>query len=184
MLKIRDEKGVTLTVLAVTIVVLMILVSVTVDLGVSSINSTKDRKLQAELEMVQQACISEYTKAKELGYLNTSGTPANFIGDIISPTNLPSLTSGLAWTFTSYPTGFPDYKKYYELDKDDLTSMNILNSEHTYIVNYYTGEVYNKTKKVSSSNVSLYIKSVTTHQSTDSTDTTRTNEDTTSYTNW
>lgn len=171
MLKMRNEKGVTLTALSVTIIVLMILLSITVNLGVDSINSTKDRKLQAELEMVQQACISEYTKAKELGYLKSSGIPENYVGEKISASSLPSLTTGLSWVYDSSSEPSEDYKKYYRLTKDDLTSMNILNSEHTYIVNYYTGEVYNETKRVTSEGVSLYIQSVESHQTEDKTDT-------------
>lgn len=156
MLKIKNQSGITLTGLVVTIIVLMIILSISVNLGVDSISQTRDRKLQAELEMVQQACISEYTKAMQLGYLeNTATKPANFVGTEVAISSLPSVTG--AWTLTSEPT--EKYKKYYRLTPEDLENLDILNSEHTYIVNYYTGEVYNETKKTTSEHVDLYIKS-------------------------
>lgn len=174
MLKMKNQSGVTLTALVVTIIVLMIILSISVNLGVDSINSTKDRKLLAEVEMVQQACISEYTKAMQLGYLeNASTKPANFVGTAISITDLPSVTG--AWFFTAEPA--EKYKSYYKLTPEDLESLDILNSEHTYIVNYYTGEVYNETKKYTSEKVPLYIKAkdVSSIQN---------NNDTQNYVNW
>lgn len=156
MLKMKNQNGVTLTALVVTIIVLMIILSISVNLGTDSISETKDRKLQAELEMVQQACISEYTKAMQLGYIEKPTVkPANFEGTEIAISSLPSVTG--AWSLTEEPT--EKYKKYYRLTPEDLEKLDILNSEHTYIVNYYTGEVYNETKKNTSEHIPLYIKS-------------------------
>ena len=172
MLKMKNDNGVTLTALVVTIIVLMIILTISVDLGVSSINSTKDRKLQAELEMVQQACISEYTKAKQMGLLESADIatkqPANFIGKHIQVGSLPTLSTG--WVLSTEPT--VSYKWYFEVDPDKLEELDILDSEYTYIINYYTGEVYNVTKRESSEHVPLYIKSVTTHPEDSSGDTT------------
>lgn len=160
MLKIKENNGVTLTALVITIIVLMIILSITINLGMDSINSTKDRKLQAELEIVQQACISEYTKAKELGYLEKDEIPSNFVGTEVPFSSLPTNSKG--WALTGSET--EKYKKYFRLTPEDLEILSILNSEHTYIVNYYTGEVYNETKKNSSEGVPLYIRSVSEHQ--------------------
>lgn len=169
MLKIKNENGITFIILVVTIIVLMILLSVSVDFGINSLDSTRDKKLQAELEIVQQICISEYTKAKQLGFLeDTTTVPANFIGTKVEVSNLPELSDG--WVLNSEPT--EAYKNYFRLTPEDLEQLNILNSEYTYIVNYYTGEVYNETKENSSEDVPLYIKSVNTHQRDDTADST------------
>lgn len=174
MLKMKNQRGVTLTGLVVTIIVLMIITSISVNLGVDSISSTRDRKLQAELEMVQQACISEYTKAMQLGFLENATTkPANFIGTEVAVSSLPSVTG--AWVLTTEPA--EKYKSYYRLTPEDLEKLDILNSEHTYIVNYYTGEVYNETKKNTSENVPLYIKAKAVTAIPD-------DSDTQNYVNW
>lgn len=155
MQRIRNEKGITLSVLAVTIIVLMILAGVTVNLGMYSVDSTKDRKLQAELEIVGQAAITEYSKAIELGYIKdeTTEIPKNFFG---TPTSNPiALPSGTWALSASEAVG---YKSYFELNPQALKELNILNSVHTYIINYYTGEVYNLTEKKSSTGETLYIR--------------------------
>ena len=163
MLKINNENGITLIALVVTIMVLMILTTITVQLGDESITSARDRKLQAELELVQQACISEYTKAKQLNYLDDSNMdipPANFVGNMLS--GLPS-TSYTGWLLTNVILE-PAYKHYFELTPQNLEELGILNAEDMYIINYYTGEVYNKTKTKTSTGADLYIKSVEEHE--------------------
>lgn len=168
MLKIKNENGVTLVLLVVTIIVLLILAGISINMGLDSVDSTKDRKLQAELETVQQACITEYTKAKQLGYLeNPEERPANFIGTEIPYSSLPTLSTG--WALNSEPT--EAYKKYFSLSKENLENLGIKNSGSEYIVNYYTGEVYNTTAQNSSENIPLYIKSVETHQTENNADT-------------
>ena len=168
MLKMKNENGITLAVLVVTIIILLILAGISINLGVDSIDSTKDRKLQAELEVVQQACMVEYTKAKQLNYLKEdSSVPENFIGEGVSVSNLPNI-SPESWVFTEEQTA--GYKKYFRLNPQNLKKIGIQDAEHTYIVNYYTGEVYNETKKTSE-NLPLYIKSVSSHQTDDNTDT-------------
>ena len=156
MLKIKNEKGITLIVLAITIFVLMIILSISINFGTNSVEFTKDKKLKSELEMLQQACISEYTKAKELGYLEDANTkPANFVGTEVTVANLPVQSDG--WVLNSEPIEV--YKKYFRLTPKDLGLLNILNTEYTYIVNYYTGEVYNETVQVNSAGNALYISS-------------------------
>ena len=198
MQKMRNERGITLIALVITIIVLMILFSITKDLGLDSIDSTNDRKLKAELQIVQQACITEYTKAKMLGYIkdssdsnvneenneenseneeenensdSTSNIPINFVGTEVKVEALPVLSSDISWVFSSNPPD-EDYKKYFLLDEDDLELLGIDDSASTYIVNYYTGEVYNETVKVTSNGEPLYIKSVQIHQTDNNNDNT------------
>ncbi len=47
--------------------------------------------------------------------------------------------------------------EYKELSKQDLENLGITNEKDTFIVNYKTGEVINKTKKMTKSNKALYV---------------------------
>ena len=170
MQKMKNSKGVTLIVLVITIIVLLIIAGISINLGIDSLDDSVDKKLKSELILVQQACIVEYTKAKQLGYLeNITVKPDNFIGTEISISDLPDFENNSdEWLLEEEPS--EKYKEYFELDPEDLDKLGILDSEYTYIVNYYTGEVYNKTIKVSSEGENLYIKSTATHQTNENED--------------
>ena len=49
--------------------------------------------------------------------------------------------------------------EYKELNKNDLEKLGITGEENTFIVNYKTGEVINKTVRVTNLNEPLYIYS-------------------------
>lgn len=187
MQKIKNEKGITLAALVVTIIVLMIILSISIGTGMSSVKNTKDRKFQAELQVVQQACISEYTKAKQLGYLVDNSTiPLNFVG---TPIDVLTEYPNVSWVLNNADTAI-GYKKYFSLDSKDLEFLSIRKtellgiqkSEYEFIVNYYTGEVYNKTIRETSKHIPLYIKSVETHQTDNNNDNTSFVDNNTWYT--
>ena len=168
MLKMKNENGITLVVLVVTIIVMLIIAGISINMGTDSVNSTRDRKYQGELEVIQQACITEYTRAKDLGYLNDTKTvPANFIGTLIPESELEYLPNGNAFLLkenveikNSEDDNYVAYKNYFRVDPKQLEQLGVLDAEDTYIINYYTGEVYNETKKVSSEGYPLYVISV------------------------
>ena len=163
MQKIKKSEGITLITLVVTIIVFMIILTIIIDNSLDSSKESRDKKLEAELQIIQQACIIEYQKAKELGYIkedsgatSEENIPDNFIGTVIPVNELPSVDG--AWVLTSEPN--EGYKKYFELTPDDLKQLSISDSKYTYIVNYYTGEVYNATRKNKQEvEEPLYIKS-------------------------
>lgn len=154
MQKIKNEKGITLVVLTITIIVLGILIGVSLNFGLDSVDETVDNRLEADLQVIQQATITEYTKAQQLGYTNSNDRPINFVGTIVDTS---TLSADVSWKIISNPV--QKYKAYYELTPDDLANLGILNCEDTYILNYYTGEVYNKTKQVNSKGEILYVYS-------------------------
>ena len=163
MLKIKKSSGITLVSLVVTIIVLMIILGITVNISLDSIEDTRKQKLEAELNIIQHACITEYTKAKKLGYMDNfkenledNNIPPNFVGEYIK---VSDLNSNIDWVINSELEKSEAYKGYFRLTPDDLKLLTISDSEYTYIVNYYTGEVYNETKNDSS----LYIKSGVSH---------------------
>ena len=155
MQKIKNENGVTMVALIVTIVVLFIIIGISFNSGLDSVDETIDETLKSEIQMIQQVAISEYIKAKELGYINSNERPVNFVGKIVSVSSLPTNTN-IVWQISSNPE--QKYKAYYELTPSELESMGVLRVEDTYILNYYTGEVYNKTQEKTSTGELLYIK--------------------------
>ena len=64
MKKLSIENGITLTALAISIIVIIILASVTAYTAKDEITESKDSKAKAELEMVQHAVLEQYTKYK------------------------------------------------------------------------------------------------------------------------
>ena len=158
MQKMKNEKGITLTALVITIIVFTILAGTTIKMGMDSVNSTRDRNLQSELQIVEQAAISEYSKAVELGKIEEGVIPNNFIGEPISGIPTITLNNGNNWYFSSNPSEATGYKSYFRLTPEHLEELEIKNSDYTYIINYYTGEVYNETKQTASTGEDLYIK--------------------------
>ena len=143
----RNNKGVTLVSLVVTIIVLLIIASISIVGGIQGADTAADNKLLTELDMVQHAVLQRYTKYsltkdKEL----LVGTKVN---------SLPNSTE-ITWQVRNPQN---DEEEYYELGSSELTNLGITNSKDTYIVNYSTGEVYNKTTPKTNSNEVLYIYS-------------------------
>ena len=154
MSKAKKENGVTLVSLIITIIVMIIIASIPLNMSYKSIDESKDEKLNSELLIVGQAVINEYEKAVLLGYTINSAIPSNYVGTKIAIEELPE---GISWEINEEPIQF--YKSYYEILPEELKQIGIEKATDTYIVNYYTGEVYNETVKTSSSGNPLYIKS-------------------------
>lgn len=179
MQKIKNEKGVTMVSLVVTIIVFLIILGISLNLGIISTDETKSNKMQAELQMIQQVAISEYVKAKKLNYTNSDEIPPNYVGTIIDVLDLPM---EIEWQITENPS--ERYKAYYVVTPEQLADIEVSNAEDTYIINYYTGEVYNKTQKEDLTGKVLYIKA--TSNTTDISNTTvkQKTEDTESFNDW
>ena len=60
----RNNRGITLIALTITIIVLLIIAAVTIGGGNESIKMSKSNKLLAELDMVQHACLERYAEYK------------------------------------------------------------------------------------------------------------------------
>lgn len=133
--------------------------------------------------MVGQATISEYAKAQQLNYLvekrlDENGNevlnpiPNNFVGEVITGKAddlLPTLPSG-AWALNINEA--VGYKSYFRLTPEELDRLNISNTTDTYVINYYTGEVYNETQELADDGSVLYLKlnnAVTTNKEIDTT---------------
>lgn len=151
MYKFKTQKGITLISLVITIIILLIISSIGINFGINGIRSTKDSKLEAELNMVQHAILEQYAKYK------TTKDMVYIVGNKVSEEQLRGITSELGITLVNIPNTYFN-KDYYKLDKASLKEIGIQETDDEYIVNYISGEVINITKKRLSNNNPLYTK--------------------------
>lgn len=153
----RNDKGVTLTVLIITVLILAILISVTLQFNYDSMTEIRDNNRMAQLGIVRQAVIERYEQAAIVNQIKGKSKKEYWIGERIesfSNVDLPEITTINSNEKTdkfynnkkTYEHTYPeDY--YYRLKPDQLSQIGITDAKDTYIVNYSTGEVYNETKK-------------------------------------
>ena len=140
----KENKGVTLVSLVITIVILIIIAGVSIYLGVENIYKVKDEILLAELEQVQHFVGESY-----INYMKTNNK--NFlIGEkITDETQVADIAREIEVTLITIPNTYSsdeDERAYYEVDPEALLNLGVENSQNTYIVNYITGEVINVTE--------------------------------------
>lgn len=155
---IKNNKGITLTTLVITILVLTIIVGITGVTSYKSISEYRDNRLAIELGIVRQAIVERYEKAKAVGKLKSEDNSNYWIGEKLDNFEEPYNSKNKF----EYPEDW-----YYKLDKDNLEQLGLSNSNYTYIVNYSTGEVYNETKQRYSTGDWIYLGPLNTNQSTD-----------------
>ena len=146
--KTKENQGITLIALVITIIVLSILIGITLYSGTGAIRQTQQNKLFTELGMVKHAVMEryyQYTITKDVNLL--IGTEATTVQNIAQSMGVNLLISS--------PVEIEE--KYYELSPIQLKEIGIINTDDTYIVNYKTGEVINKTEETINS-LPLYIK--------------------------
>ena len=154
---INNEKGITLLALVITIVVLIILASITVNIGKEGIKESKEDAMLSELAMVQNAILQRKTKADL--------TQENYPGETIATAGI-NLEEVIEEINDNRASGEEEISKkdsdnnhYYFLSTENggLEALGITNSEDAYIVNYETGEVINYTTKLTGTGKPLYI---------------------------
>ncbi len=184
----KNEKGITLIALAVTVIILMILVGTGVTAVYTGINEVKDNKLQTELGIVRQAIQEQYALAEAVQktkVLASEPQVSFWAGDRVYPTDPiyiptndyidPEDKNGQIFIDKVTNRVTPTYQEefYYRLNAEQLKEIGVGNktvmkgeeetevgvSKYTYIVNYSTGEVYNESKKVTSTHHLLYLPS-------------------------
>lgn len=153
MIRKKNQKGVTIVSLVITVIVLMIVAGIGVKVGTDQITKTKDNTVVSELSMVQHAILEQYTKYK------TTKNANYLVGNMVSREELNSITSTLGVTLVTVPSSYLEKERaYYKLDKASLLEIGIKNTDDEYVVNYISGEVMNITKKATSEGNALYVR--------------------------
>ena len=140
-MKIKNESGVTLIALVTTIIIMLILAGITINIGSENITRSADNRMKSELGIVQHAILQRYTKAELTGETLPGKVATDRIAEMEKIiTKKDSETSN-----------------YYIIDHTNANELGLSNIEYEYIVNYKTGEVFNLTKKTTSTGEALYI---------------------------
>lgn len=143
----RENRGITLIALVVTIVILLILSGITIYGGNNSLKTTKSNKLQAELEMVQHACLEKYTEYKVTKNESLlAGTPISFA-------DAEALAEEMEHSLPEENVGD---QPYYRLYPSQMEKLGLSEGEDTYIINYEKGIVMNETNKVTDTGEFLF----------------------------
>lgn len=177
MLKIKNEKGITLIVLILTMLLLIIIAAISIDYAYDGIIYSKERRMLTEVEEVQQAVMEKYTEFTQLKIENNEDSYDDF-AETISTSDLSKYSDILKHTYDNTEDIEPS-KRYYTISADqmkkldieikngipdDRKEMDILKNSNgnyvLYIVNFYYGEVlniyYSEDFKTEHSNQLLY----------------------------
>ncbi|MCI8272490.1 MAG: hypothetical protein HFJ55_00200 [Clostridia bacterium] len=167
----KNSNGITLIALAITIIIMMIIASVSIYVGNSNIKDAIENKQLAELGMIQQTVLEAYTKYQ------MTRNEAILVGEVVPYETVESLLKEIgeepkimrqAGTGMIDPDGNiidsiyydePIECEYYRMSADSLKKLGITETDEevTYIVNYSTGEVINETTIKTTSGKPLYI---------------------------
>ena len=131
----KNNKGVTIISLAITLVVLAIIMGVTLNTGTKKISETKENQHAIETGIIYNAICQRYTKATLTGE-KLPGEQLN--------SNSAEIVSFESATGISISAG--DEKEYYKLNKSSLLELGIEKEKDEYIVNYKKGQVLNLTR--------------------------------------
>ena len=149
-MNLRKNKGITMVALVITIIILLILAGISVTGVIRGIDETNESTQISQLEMVQHALLERKTKADLTKEKETlPGTTANY-------TELQNLINEINTMSSANITLRGNKEDYKELSTADLKELGIEKETNTFIVNYKTGEVINKTQKVTKAGRALY----------------------------
>ena len=176
---IKNEKGITLFALVLTIIVLVAIVAVSINYAYDGINYSQEKKLITEFEQVQQAVMQKYVEVKQLNIENDEKTYLDFAKklDISTIKKYEDIFKNIYDNDATIDAS----KYYYGLTKSNLNELGIELKKDVdekkymikkdgesilYIVNFYYGEVLNvynsENLKTSYSNRTLYTIGKTT----------------------
>ncbi len=147
---LKNQRGITIISLVITIIVLIIVSGIGITMGTEAITTSQDSKLTSELLMVQHAVLEQYTKyqtTKDIAYL---------VGNKMEKEEVQQVAENLGVTLVAIPQNY-SHQDYYRLDKASLRQIGIQDTDDEYIVNYISGEVINITKQTTSKKNALYV---------------------------
>lgn len=152
----RENKGITLIALIITIVVLLIIAGISISGGIQGIDKADDNRAMSDLEKVQHAITERYTKFELLKDTSL------LVGTKVDLADLTDVPESVNWKVLQVTTGdtvsiHPE-RKYYRLSKSDLENLGLTGDYKgaSYVVNYYSGEAYDEGQIQTSSGKVLY----------------------------
>ena len=155
----KNEKGITLVTLVITIVVLAIIASITITGGIDAKKNVKDTKsavLKSEIAQVQQIVLETDIKYKQTKNSNI------LLGEKITFNEAKTALQEISGSLSLRGENYDDVSNgdieiyYYKIDSELLEQLGITGSEQKYIINYSTGEVFNYQTKTTSNGDLLY----------------------------
>ncbi len=147
-MNLTKDTGITIVALVITIIVLLILSGISVTGVIRGIDETNESSQISQLEMVQHALLERKTKADL--------TKEELPGKNVNYTEVQNLINEINAQTSSNITLRGNKEDYKELSTADLKKLGIEKEDNIYIVNYKTGEVINKTQKVTKGGRALY----------------------------
>ncbi len=145
-----NDKGITLISLMVIVIVLLIIASISLSMGINDQEKTTTSVVKSELLMVQNAILQ-----RKIRNDSTKTDYEELPGEKISKEEVQELLKKKDDSLVL--KGKDD--EYKQLDSQSLKQLGITNDVDTYIVNYNTGEVINKTQFENFEEI-LYVYSV------------------------
>lgn len=156
MKNLSSNKGITLTMLVITIIVILIIAGISITGAITGVDSANDSRAITDLEKVQHAVTQRYSKYK---LLNDTSL---LVGTKINLSDLTDVPETIDWrvfqpSTDTNPTTNLD-RKYYRLSKSDMENLGLTGDYKgsSYVVNYCSGEVYDEGQKQTSDGKVLY----------------------------
>lgn len=148
-MNIRENKGITIVSLSITISLLLIIAGISITGALIGVKETEETKLISELTIIQHAILERYTSS----ILTKEPLP----GEIIEKSEVQTIIDEMNQICNEDIT--LKGKEYKRLTKQELKNIGIDNQEYSYIVNYKTGEIINETIKTTETKKPLYVYS-------------------------
>lgn len=150
-MNVRKNKGITLITLVITMVLLLLIAGISITGTLRGHEETKEATQISELNIIQHALYERYTRA--------ALTKEELPGTVVEISEVETLINEInSLSGQSINLKGTEYK---ELNASDLEKLGIEKEDDTFIVNYKTGEVINKSQKVTKSGKALYVYSKT-----------------------
>lgn len=132
MKNLRNQKGITIVALILSIIIMAILVSVSIKVGTNAIDKSREEDIKSHMLLIQgKSKIIKDKHTYDPGNSSLVGTPTNETSEYIISSELQSqINSEKAYIFT-----------HDDLVNNGLVNIKISNTEF-YIVDYETCEVY------------------------------------------
>lgn len=162
----REEKGITLIALVITVIVLIILIGVSIGAagGMNGdISKTQDVVAMSNINKVQQGVLEAYVGYKKTGNVNyLKGEKVSYADAKNIEEEFQKISEVITLKQREYDLLTVDPGDcYYKVDKRQLKTMGMTNLSNTeeYMVNYATGEVFNLNMKKTVGGIPLYVDS-------------------------